>query len=57
MLKRAVKLTVRLAVLAALATVAARIIDSMSRPSAPEASPVIGGDTWPPVPVKPAPQE
>ena len=50
MLRVAAKWTVRLAVLAALATAVARVVARMSQGSGSGGSPVIGGDTWPPVP-------
>jgi hypothetical protein len=43
-----------LAVLAVLASAVTRIIGARSRRSAPAGRLVIAGDTWPPVPIKPA---
>lgn len=56
MVRTAGKWVLRLALLAALASLVARIIESTSRQSGPEGFPVIGGDTWPPVPTNPARQ-
>jgi hypothetical protein len=48
------KWMLRLAVLAVLASAVTRIIGARSRRSAPAGRLVIAGDTWPPVPIKPA---
>ncbi len=50
MLKRAAKWALRLAVLAMLATAVARVVARVSEGGRSGGSPVIGGDTWPPVP-------
>ncbi|MGH9079198.1 MAG: hypothetical protein ACRDYE_03790 [Acidimicrobiales bacterium] len=49
------KRVLRLAVLAALIPVVARLVESASRRRGGGGSAVIGGDTWPPVPIKPMP--
>jgi hypothetical protein len=45
---------VRLVVLAVVASAVARVIQARSRRSGPAGPMVIAGDTWPPVPTKPA---
>ncbi len=45
------KWVLRLALLAAVATAIARVVAKLSEDGS-AASPVIGGDTWPPVPSK-----
>ncbi len=52
MIKTVLKWTRRLAVLAALAALVARVLESTGQ-AGPQRAPVIGGDTWPPVPLNP----
>lgn len=52
MLRKAGKWAMRLVLLAAVAAVVARIAASRSRENGAVDTPVIGGDTWPPVPTK-----
>jgi hypothetical protein len=54
MVKTACKWALRLAALAAVASTVARILRSTDPRKGPEGLRVIGGDTWPPVPVNPA---
>ena len=54
MVRTALKWGLRLAVLAALASAVARLIESTSRQNGPEGVRVLGGDSWPPVPRTPA---
>jgi hypothetical protein len=49
-LRTAAKWTFRLALLAALATLVARVVATRSASGPPGGHAVIGGDTWPPVP-------
>jgi hypothetical protein len=59
MVRSAFKWARRLAVLAAVAAIVRRLLDSGSRAgqagSGP--APTIGGDTWPPVPTNPGPKD
>ncbi len=57
MVRTAFKWGLRLAVLAVLASAVARLIESTSRQDGPDGFPVIGGDTWPPVPTNPGRQD
>jgi len=62
MVKSAFKWARRLAVLAAVAAIVRRIVDSGSRtgqtgPGGSGPAPTIGGDTWPPVPTNPGPKD
>jgi len=56
MLRTAFRWALRLALVAALASVLTRMIGSILRREASEGPGVIVGDTWPPVPIKPARQ-
>jgi len=54
------KWTRRLAVLAAVAAIVRRLLESSPRAGQPGGGPAptaIGGDTWPPVPPKPDPSD